>query len=227
MPRFGSLRQSRDQPFGRSGQPPASRLGRAPRRPLPGRAAARPASRSTGPARRRRSARTPGAARRGAVTAYRAAQHRYRASRASRTARWVTGPATSSWTSLPIRRGSSDGPGARRGSRQHVDFHRRHGRQVRTIGAHASPPSVSRRPARVVAAHDVPVLLHEQRLEPRRVRRNAVHAMPDLASRSGICSECSPRLIGCQDLPPPSVRPGLTRRRSARSARIGRQVDQS
>jgi hypothetical protein len=180
MPRFGPLPQSRDQPLGRSGQPPAiaPKKGSSP-------ATTRSGSGASGEsfdrsARRRRSARTPGAARRGAVIAYRAAQHRE-----------------------PRLEGIKDRPLGDRPRHLQLDlaanparFFRWAGSTTRITAARGLPPmarpagpddrrprvapSASRRPARVVAAHDVPVLLHEQRLESRRVHRNAVHAAPDL-----------------------------------------------
>jgi hypothetical protein len=50
----------------------------------------------------------------------------------------------------------------------------------RQVPAHLSP-----RIAGVVAAHDVPVLLHEQHVRTRAVHRDAVHAVTDLGGRVG------------------------------------------
>ena len=60
--------------------------------------------------------------------------------------------------------------------------------------------------AGVVAAHDVPVLLHEQHARTRPVHRDAVNAVTDLGGRVGMYSEWRPRLIGCHVLPASSVR---------------------
>ena len=57
------------------------------------------------------------------------------------------------------------------------------------------------RVAGVVAAHHVPVLLHEQHVRARRVHRDAVDAVADLGIRVGNVLRCSPRLIGCQVSP--------------------------
>ena len=72
----------------------------------------------------------------------------------------------------------------------HVDREAEVGRQV---AADLVP-----RVAGVVAAHHVPVLLHEQHVGPRRVHGDAVDAVADLGVGSGMYSECRPRLIGFQ-----------------------------
>ena len=63
--------------------------------------------------------------------------------------------------------------------RMNVDRESEIGRQ---IAADLMP-----RIARVVAAHDVPVFLHEQRVRPRRMHRDAMHAVTDLRVRIREC----------------------------------------
>ena len=53
---------------------------------------------------------------------------------------------------------------------------------------------------------DVPVLLHEEDVGPRRVQGDAVDAVADLGVRVGNVLRLSPRLIGFHVLPPSSVR---------------------
>ena len=59
---------------------------------------------------------------------------------------------------------------------------------------------------RVVAAHHVPVLLHEQHVWPRLVHRDVVYAVTHLGFRIGNVLRLNPRLIGFQVSPPSSVR---------------------
>jgi hypothetical protein len=61
--------------------------------------------------------------------------------------------------------------------RVHVD---REAEVAGQVAAHLVPGA-----AGVVAAHDVPVLLHEQRVRARRVHRELVHAVPDLRLLGG------------------------------------------
>ena len=79
-----------------------------------------------------------------------------------------------------------------------VDRETEVGRQV----AADLPPGL----AGVVAAHDVPVLLHEQDIGRERVHGDVMNAVSDFGAWSGMHSERSPRLIGCHVLPPSSVR---------------------
>ena len=55
--------------------------------------------------------------------------------------------------------------------------------------------------AGVVAAHDVPVLLHEQRSGPGRVHGEVMHAVADLGCGRGMPSDSRPLLTGCQVTP--------------------------
>ena len=61
--------------------------------------------------------------------------------------------------------------------------------------------------AGIVAAHDVPVLLHEEHVGARRVHGDAVNAVADLGVGVGDALRTSAReLMGRQVLPPSSVR---------------------
>ena len=63
------------------------------------------------------------------------------------------------------------------------------------------------RVAGVVAAHHVPMLLHEQHVGARRVHGDVVNAVADLGGRDRECiANRSPWLMGFQVLPPSSVR---------------------
>ena len=53
------------------------------------------------------------------------------------------------------------------------------------------------RVAAVVGPHDVPVLLHEQRVRLRRVHRDAMHAVPDFGRRIGHVLRVQARRCAC------------------------------
>ena len=66
--------------------------------------------------------------------------------------------------------------------------------------------------AGVVAAHHIPMLLHEQHVRPRRVHGDAVHAVADLGLRVRDDSRSAgPWLIGCHVWPPSSRAEGAGR----------------
>src|SRR5437773_1422175 len=82
--------------------------------------------------------------------------------------------------------------------RMHVD---RKSEIARQIAADLMPRS-----ARVIAAHHVPVLLHEQRVRTRRMHRDPMHAVTDLGVRVRNILRVQPAIDRLPRFSPSSVR---------------------